>query len=132
MHSIGEVILQRDPPPKNFLSPKSHILDSNGVWYSSFWLEGPKNHLNLKILVLKFFPRDLKGQRILDFQGRRSGTLRGSTFLLFSSIFLPPPHINNVHNSKLKNLKYYAGRKLKKTIFRPLQPKQATQLLQNM
>ena len=22
---------QRDPPPKKFLSPKSHILDSNGV-----------------------------------------------------------------------------------------------------
>ena len=33
--------LLRDPPPKYFLSPKSHILDSNGVWYSSFWSEGP-------------------------------------------------------------------------------------------
>ena len=31
--------IYRDPPPKNFLSPKSHILDSNGVWYSSFWSE---------------------------------------------------------------------------------------------
>ena len=29
------VIDERDPPPKNFLLPKSHILDSNGVWYSS-------------------------------------------------------------------------------------------------
>ena len=28
--------MQRGPPPKHFLSPKSHILDSNGVWYSSF------------------------------------------------------------------------------------------------
>ena len=36
----------RDPAPKIFLSPKSHILDSNGVWYSLFWSEGPKNHLN--------------------------------------------------------------------------------------
>ena len=26
---------------KNFLSPKSHILDSNWVWYSSFWSERP-------------------------------------------------------------------------------------------
>ena len=40
-------------PPKNLL-PKSHILDSSGLWYSSFWSEGPKKHLNLKILVSKF------------------------------------------------------------------------------
>ena len=31
---------------KNFLSAKSHILGSNGVWYSSFWSEGTKNHLS--------------------------------------------------------------------------------------
>ena len=24
--------IQRDPPLKHFLSPQSHILDSNGVW----------------------------------------------------------------------------------------------------
>ena len=24
-------------------------LDSNEVWYSSFWSQGPKNHLNLEI-----------------------------------------------------------------------------------
>ena len=29
---------------KIFLLPKSYILDSNGVWYSSFWPEGPKNN----------------------------------------------------------------------------------------
>ena len=34
---------------KKIPSPKSHILDSNGVWYSPVWSEGPKNHLNLKV-----------------------------------------------------------------------------------
>ena len=28
------------------LSPETHILDINGVWYSLFWSERPKNHLN--------------------------------------------------------------------------------------
>ena len=41
---------------KRILSPKPQILDSNGGWYSSFWSEGPKNHLNLKMLVSKFVP----------------------------------------------------------------------------
>ena len=36
-------------PTKKNLLPKP--LDSNGLWYSSFWLEGPKKFLNLKILV---------------------------------------------------------------------------------
>ena len=55
---------KRDRPTKHFLSPyQPHILDSNGVWYSPFWLEGPKNHPNLKILVSKFVPRDLEAQR---------------------------------------------------------------------
>ena len=71
---------------------------------------------------LKVFPKGLRGAAQRNLEGQHF-------FLLFSLIFFPPPHINNVHNSKLKNLKYYAGRKLKKTIFRPLQPKQATQLL---
>ena len=52
----------RDRPPKNF-SPKPHILDSYGVWYSSFWSEGPKNHRNLKILVSNFVPRGFEAQR---------------------------------------------------------------------
>merc|ERR1711911_191172 len=57
---------------KNFLSPKSHILDSNGVWYSSFWSEGPKNHRNLKILVSNFVPRGLRrGEVPSDYQGPR-------------------------------------------------------------
>ena len=48
---------------KKILSIKPHILDSNGVWYCSFWLERSLNPLNLKILVLDFVPRDLKWQR---------------------------------------------------------------------
>merc|ERR1711923_606317 len=65
-----------DPPPKNFLSPKSHILDSNGVWYSSFWSEGPKNHRNLKILVSKFVPRGFEARRTWGFEARRDGVSR--------------------------------------------------------
>ena len=60
----------RDPPPKNFLSPKSHILDSNGVWYSSFWSEGLKNHLNLEDLVSRFAPRDFEAKWTWDFEAR--------------------------------------------------------------
>ena len=49
-------------PPK-ILLPKPHILDSNGLWYSTFWSEGPKNHRNLKILVSYFVPRGFEAQR---------------------------------------------------------------------
>ena len=49
----------------------SHILDSNGVWYCSFLSEGSINPLKLKMLVLKFVPRDLEWQR--------SGTLNGAS-----------------------------------------------------
>ena len=46
---------KRDHPTKHFLSPyQPHILDSNGVRNTSFWSEGPKNHLSLKILASKF------------------------------------------------------------------------------
>merc|ERR1712012_1414396 len=62
---------------KNFLSPKSHILDSNGVWYSSFWSEGPKNHRDLKILVSNFVPRGFEARRTWGFEGRRHGVSRG-------------------------------------------------------
>ena len=55
-----------------FVSPKSHILDRNGVWYSSFWSEGPKNHLNLKHLVSEFVALDV------DLEGQQYGTSRGS------------------------------------------------------
>ena len=34
-------------PTKEIVCPIPHILDSNGVWYSSFWSEGPKNLLNM-------------------------------------------------------------------------------------
>ena len=56
---------------------KSHILDSNGVWYSSFWSEGPKNHRNLKILVSKFVPRGFEARRTRGFEAQRHGVSRG-------------------------------------------------------
>ena len=34
-------------PTKEIVSPIPHTLDSNGVWYSSFWSEGPKTLLNM-------------------------------------------------------------------------------------
>ena len=42
-----------------FLSVKSHILDCNGVWYSSFWSEGPKSY---HFLVIMSFISKLLGQ----------------------------------------------------------------------
>ena len=56
---------------KKNLLPKSLILDINGVWYSSFWSEGPKNHLNLKDLVSRFDPRDFEAKWTWDFEARR-------------------------------------------------------------
>ena len=41
-------------------SVRTHILDSNEVWYSWFWSEGPKNALNPKFLDFYFVPRDLE------------------------------------------------------------------------
>ena len=61
-----------------FHNCKSHILDSNGVWYSSFWSEGPKNHRNLKILVSKFVPRGFEAQRTWGFEAQHHGVSRGS------------------------------------------------------
>ena len=54
-----EVKLRQSPNLKGwdhnvFLSLLSHIF---GVWYSWFWSEGPKNHLNLTILVPDFDAR---------------------------------------------------------------------------
>ena len=49
------------------LKLKPHILDSNGVWLSSFWSEGSINPLNLKMLVKNFIPwvlrKDLEWQQ---------------------------------------------------------------------
>ena len=47
------------------------------MWYSSFWLEGPKNHRNLKILVSKFVPRGFEARRTWGFEARRHGVSRG-------------------------------------------------------
>ena len=40
-------------------SVRTHILNSNGVWYSWFWSEGPKNAPNSRFWVFYFVPRDL-------------------------------------------------------------------------
>ena len=49
---------------KKILAPKSHIVDSNGLWwYSSFRSEGPKNHFNFKIVVSKPVAWDLEGRQ---------------------------------------------------------------------
>ena len=73
-------------------SPKSHILDNNGVSYSLFWSAGPKNHLNLTILVSKFVPGTSRGNAPGTSRGG-AGVSRGSNFsLLFSSTFLHPLH----------------------------------------
>ena len=72
------------------LSFKSHILDSNGVWYIWFWPEGSKNAQNSKFLGFNFVPRDLDSRRHMvprleaqgtstrcagDLDSRRHGTL---------------------------------------------------------
>ena len=36
-------------PTKKILTPKPHILDINGVWYSTFWSKESKKHLNIKL-----------------------------------------------------------------------------------
>ena len=46
-----------------FLLFKSHILDSNGVWYSWFWPEGSINAQNSQFLGFHFVPRDLNSRR---------------------------------------------------------------------
>ena len=58
---------------KKILSLKSHILDCNGLWYSLFCSEGPKKHLNLKMLVPDFVPRGFKARRRWGFEARREG-----------------------------------------------------------
>ena len=62
---------------KKIISPKSHILDSNGVWYSSFLSEGSKNHRNLKNLVSKFVPRGFEARRTWGFEAQHHGVSRG-------------------------------------------------------
>ena len=54
---------------------RSHILNSNGVWYSWFWPEGPKNAQNSIFLGFKFVPRDLDSQRHMGPRLAAQGTL---------------------------------------------------------
>ena len=62
-----------------FSTPKSHILDSDGVWYSLFWSEWPKNHVNLKIRSQSLPPWDIKVCCTSNLEGRRHGTSGGAT-----------------------------------------------------
>ena len=59
-----------DPPPKKILTPKPHILDSNLVWYGWLWSVGPK---------------DLKGRRTWDLEGRHRGFV-GQHFFCINNI----------------------------------------------
>ena len=76
-------------------SVRTHILNSNGVWYSWFWSEGPKNALNPKFLGFYFVPRDLDSRRHMgprlaaprtstsgagDLDSRRQGTFPSRQF----------------------------------------------------
>ena len=70
--SFFNYLLKGSSTKKN-LSLKSHILDCNGVWYSSFCWEGRKNHLNLNILVPDFVPRGFEARRRWGFEARREG-----------------------------------------------------------
>ena len=56
-------------------SVRTHILNSNGVWYSWFWPEGPKNAQNSIFLDFKFVPRDLDSQRHMGPRLAAQGTL---------------------------------------------------------
>ena len=55
-------------------SVRTHILDSNEVWYSWFWSEGSINALNPKFLDFYFVPRDLESRRHM---GPRIAAIRG-------------------------------------------------------
>ena len=57
---------------------RSHILNSNGVWYSWFCPEGPINASNSKFLVFYFAPRDLDSQRHMGPWLAAQGTLTRS------------------------------------------------------
>ena len=66
---------------KKILPPKPHILDSNGVWTDRNELyqvklvsesEGPKKHLDLKKMLSKFVPWDLKATRTWDLEATRN------------------------------------------------------------
>ena len=54
---------------------RSHILSSNGVWYSWFWPEGPINAPNSIFLGFNFVPRDLDSRRHMGPRLTAQGTL---------------------------------------------------------
>ena len=56
-------------------SVKSHILKSNGVWYSWFWPKGPINARNSTFLGFNFVPRDLDSRRHMGPRLAAQGTL---------------------------------------------------------
>ena len=55
---------------------RTHILNSNGLWYSWFWSEGPINAPNSRFLGFYFVPRDLDSRRHM---GPRLAAPRTST-----------------------------------------------------
>ena len=57
---------------------RSHILSSNGVWYSWFWPEGPINAPNSIFLGFNFVPRDLDSRRHMGPRLTAQGTLTRS------------------------------------------------------
>ena len=54
---------------------RSHILSSNGVWYSWFWPEGPINAPNSIFWGFYFVPRDLDSRRHMGPRLGAQGTL---------------------------------------------------------
>ena len=70
-------------------SVRTHILDSNEVWYSWFWSEGSINALNPKFLDFYFVPRDLDSRRHMGPRLAAQGTLtRGAEDLDSSTPWL--------------------------------------------
>ena len=78
--SVARIHYLKGSSTKKLLSPKSHVFDNSGVWYSSCWSKGPKNHLNLNILVSKIgVAAHLGPQKAApwDLEERCLGTWRG-------------------------------------------------------
>ena len=61
-----------------FIFGQIFFLSSNGVWYSWFWPEGPKNAPNSIFWGFKFAPRDLDSQRHMGPRLAAQGTLTRS------------------------------------------------------
>ena len=59
---LGMLSLKGIVPQFVSIAQISYYIDSNRVWYRSFWSEGFINSINFTILVLDIVPRDLKWQ----------------------------------------------------------------------